>query len=119
MENEVRDLWSMGNFPASSRLLCQGSGRQRQTASGILSSMLALPNQSSQKSQGPEEKGASTSHGLPSPPAAQHRADSAQISLVKGSWPFHVKAHYTHAVSPLSAGKTRQLIHFSRFSLSA
>lgn len=58
--------------------------------------------------------GASALHVRP-PPCA----DSARISLVKGSWPFYVVAHYIHGVSPLSAGKMRRLIHFSSFSLSA
>lgn len=43
-------------------------------------------------------------------------ANRARIRLVKGSWAFYVMAHYIHAVSPLSAGKMRQLIHFSSFS---
>lgn len=67
--------------------------------------------QSSQTSQGAEERGVSSS-------PHQH-ADSALVSLVKGSWPFHVMAHYIRAVSPSSAAKMRPLIHVSSFSLPA
>lgn len=93
-------------FTVSSCLLCQ-------IASGILSPALVLPNQSSQKSQGAEERGVSTSS------SPHQHADAALISLVKGSWPFHVMAHYIRAVSPFSAAKMRPLIHVSSFSLPA
>lgn len=49
-----RDFWSVGSFPRHLTACFSGSGSQRQMASGILSSMHVLPNESSQKSQGPE-----------------------------------------------------------------
>lgn len=56
----VCDFWSMGCFLWHSVPVWSGDRSQRQAASGLLSSMLVLSNQSSQKSQGPEERYAST-----------------------------------------------------------
>ena len=99
--DRVHDFSSVRIFLTTSGcLLRQGSGSQRQIALGILSSRLALPKKSSQKSQGSEERAMQTLHTSP-----LQCADSARISLVKGSWPFRVMAHYIYVVSPLSAVK--------------